>query len=181
MNRGKTLDSIRSKIETEFQNSGFSHCTKQSNSDLCFENEFAVYFVFVLDTASELRKDWKDLHVRLIEHYQEHEGPEDREWNYYAIYVVLGKSGTTSGFLDLKRLIEADTNYSRKFVLTTDEIDIMPPGKLSDEDLKAKSDEIPDPREHWEKILGRELIEAICEGPKNKIEDRIRKVIEDGI
>ncbi len=180
MNRGNTLKSIRSKIEREFKSSGFSRCTEQSNSDFCFENEFAIYFVFFVDAASDLQKYWRDLHVRLIDYYLEHEGPEDREWNYYAIYVVIEKSDTTSEFLDLKRSIEADIKYSRKFVLTTDEIDTIPPGKLSDEDLKAKSDEIPDPLEHWEKILGKELIEAICEGPKNKIEDRIRKVIEGG-
>jgi len=179
MNRGEMIKHVRDKVIKEFKRSGFSHCTKKPNGDLYFENDFAFYFVFFIDTASQLKEQWQDLHVTLMDHYRSYEGPEDREWNYYAVYIVLDKSLANKELLDVKKTIEANSKYSRKFVLTKDELDVLPPGILSKEDLSAKGDKISDPLEQWEKILGRELIELICKGTKNTIEDRIRKVIEN--
>ena len=178
MTRSETIKPTKNKVIKEFQRSGFSHYAEKPNGVLCFKSDFAFYFVFFVDTASQLKEQWQDLHVTLMDHYRAYEGPEDREWNYYAVYVVVDKSLLNQELIDVKRAIEADTKFSRKFVLTTDEIDVLPPGMLSEEDLNAKDDKISDPFEHWEKILGRELIELICEGPKKTIEDRIRKVID---
>ena len=178
MTRGETIEPTKDKVIKEFQRSGFSHCTEKPNGDLCFESYFAFYFVFFVDTTSQLKEQWQDLHVTLVDHYRAYEGPEDREWNYYAVYVVLDKSLSNQELIDVKRAIEADTKFSRKFVLTTDELDVLPPGMLSEEDLSAKGDKISDPLENWEEILGRELIEFIREGPKKTIEDRIRMVID---
>ena len=178
MTRGDTIEPTKDKVIREFRRSGFLHYAEKPNGVLCFESDFAVYFVFFVNTASLLKKQWQDLHISLINHYRAYEGPEDREWNYYAVYVVVDKSLSNQELIDIKRVIEADTKFSRKFVLTADDLDVLPPGMLSEEDLSARGDKISDPLEHWEGILGREFIEIIREGPKKTIEERIRKVID---
>lgn len=178
VNRGETIQTVKDKIIKEFQRSGFSLCSMKPNDDLCFESDFAFYFVFLVESASQLRLQWKNLHLRLIDHYREYEGPEDREWNYYALFVLLDESISNQELIDIKIAIEGDTKFSRKFILAKDELDVLPPGMLSEEDLSAKGDKISDPFEQWEKILGRELIDLICKGPKKTIEDRIRRVID---
>ena len=109
-----------------------------------------------------LSEQWKDLHETLVNHYRTHEGLKDREWNYYSVFIVCDSSVSRPELSVVRRTIESDTRYSRKFVLLTDELPDLPPGVLSAEKLGSVSIVESSPKRSIENSM-RHLIESASE------------------
>ena len=173
-------ESVKRKIIELYKNAGFGMLETQYSQCIRFANQFSVHFVFLFDSLGELREEWKTRHDLLTEDYLNFTGPRDLEWNYYGIFSVgIKEEVDGSEFEHMRAIIEADTSYSRKFVVRTSDNDQLPPGRV---DIGDGSDAFVDPDVPiilWEKILGEKLFETIVEGPKSSIGIRIRDLIEE--
>ena len=170
--------SIRRIIIENYETAGFWMQETQHSQSLRFSNQFSVHFVFLFDSLGELKDEWKTRHDLLTEDYLRYIGPRDLEWNYYGIFSVdMQDEVENTEFEHMRTIIEANTSYSRKFVVRTSDNDQLPPGRV---DIGDRSDVHLDPAVPiilWEKILGEQLFEAIVEGPKNSIGARLRDLI----
>lgn len=170
--------SLREKIIERYERAGFRKQETQHWHSIRFANQYSVHFVFLFDSLGDIKAEWKSRHELLIEDYLDYKGPRDVEWNYYGIFAVNVKEETESNeFEYIRTAIEANTSYSRKFVMRTSDNDQLPPGRVN---VGYRSDVLLDPAVPilmWEKILGEKLFATIVEGPKNSIGTRLRDLI----
>ena len=150
---------LLSAISQRYRNAGFSVSDLSCTNGVVLQNAFSIQAVFVAANDAALKNEWAELHDELIQAYRSYEGFVDMEWNFYCVFVLV-ESGEPPGFQKLRRSIENDTTYSRKFVLLASELPLLPPGRVHDlRELESFSPD--DPQEHWRSILGDELLDRI--------------------
>lgn len=168
--------SMAVSVRERYLSSGFLETDCKIPNLLRFGNQFSEHFVFLFDSLEDLVENWQEEHSKLVLTYQEYTGPHDMEWNLYAIFLCEECSADTR-IAASRRDIETDTSYSRKFVLALDEINSLPPGRITQEDFgKAKRKET-NLVANWQGVLGDELFQALAESPKKAIHSLIKDYI----
>jgi len=149
----------------------------ETQSGLKFANMFSRHFVFVVSSVDELLKLWQKLHEEVVQEYREFSEESFLEWNFYTVFIV--KEHDLSDEQKARLLeIEQDRSYSRKYVRTVTEIKTLPPGIISREELGEKENVIKDVTQQWREVLGENLYNVIMNGPKNAVEQRLRRGVE---
>jgi len=172
------MDKLIKSIVTRYKKANFIQSTLPDKNILRFHNPFSVHFIFLVEDIAQLKQNWEKNHKILINDFAEYDGPRDMEWNYYAVFLVAVASGASEDLDQIRKEIESDTSYSRKYVFTENELDELPPGMISREELESKQVVAQNLIVEWEEVLGAELFSKIINGPKASLDKRIRKLIE---
>jgi len=175
-----TTDYI-AQISKIYKSAGFEETKLPQDFILRFANDFSIHFVFLFESFGKMKEDWEAAHDLLIDHYRAHEGSPDMEWNYYSVFVVPSESMQKQDYRELKRIIESNTAYSRKFVFSDSEFDELPPGMIRAKELSSREISFKNPLESWEGTLGKELFGIVLDGPKSSIKERIKAFIQGNI
>jgi hypothetical protein len=165
------------KIEERYSNAGFSVAGVECPSGVVFQNPFSVQALFVVGTGEELQRSWTELHDELIRAYRSYEGFVDMEWNFYCVFIVLDAGGL-DGLPGLRNHIENDTSYSRKFVYMSDEVRLLPPGRVDSGLANATKLAQADPAEQWVSVLGEDLLDKISATPFAKLKGMLGSLVE---
>lgn len=164
-------------IERRYDDAGFAVQDVTGTNGLVLQNAFSIQAVFVVENDVDLRDRWADLHEELIEAYRSYDGFVDMEWNFYCVFVLL-ESGESADLQKLRRVIESDTSYSRKFVLLRDEVHQLPPGRI-DEPGGSHDVDQGDLLGEWRSALGDELLEQICEASFAQMKDMLATLVRE--
>lgn len=175
------MNEIKEIITKRYLNVNFTQLPSPAKNILCFRNDFSVHFIFLFEDLMKLEENWEENHNLLIKNYLEYDGPRYMEWNYYAVFIVTTVSIDEIEWNHMCSEIEANTSYSRKYLLKEDELSELPPGMINTEELKSKKVVAHGIRNEWEKVLGPDLYNRIINGPKASLAKRIRDMIEDKI
>lgn len=169
---------VTKEIVARYSRAGFQEAGSPTPKILRFNNSFSIHFIFLLDSWSDLKESWMRIHEYLKEDYRTFSGPRDMEWNYYAVFLVTEIFENDEELNSIRSGIQADTSYSRKYVLTIDNMDELPPGMISSKQLGRKGIAPENMIKQWEEMLGPELFNLLLLGPKSTIEKRLFNYIE---
>ncbi len=175
------MEKIESMISASYKQAGYRKTDSPSEDILRFENDFSIHFIFLFKSSADLGRDWREAHENLIKDYRQFKGPRYMEWNYYAIFVVHDDSNTDVHFDKTRDEVQSNLAYSRKYVLTADELKELPPGMISEKEMESGDGTFPDALEEWKCGLGENLFDEIVMSPKASVEDRLRKFLENQI
>lgn len=168
--------SAAERVQRRYLGSDFRKRHSEYPNVLRFGNKFSEHFIFLFDSFEDLVETWQEEHRKLVQTYQEYNGPQDMEWNFYAIFIC-GERSTDTRIANSLRDIESDTSYSRKFVLALGDIDSLPPGRIAPEDFgKAKRKET-NLVANWQGVLGDDLFEKLAVSPKRAIPSLIKDYV----
>ena len=149
----------------------------ETQSGLKFANMFSRHFVFVVSSVDELLMFWQKLHEEVVQEYREFSEESFLEWNFYTVFIIREHDLSNEQKARLLE-IEEDRSYSRKYVRTAAEIKTLPPGIIRREELGGKENVIKDVAQQWREVLGENLYDVIMNGPKNAVEQRLRRGVE---
>ncbi len=162
---------LSEKILLRYQKAGYDRMDVQNDEIFRFSNRFSEHFVFVFDSLSDLQERWERSHEYLVDVYEAYDGHPDREWNFYAVFLCLESPGSSQNWWDIKREIESRTAYSRKFVLCKEEVDSLPPGRITTDDLGTARPKHTTLVEQWREALKEPLFTRLIECPKSRLEE----------
>lgn len=164
------------KVKSAYTNAGFT-CEKSRNY-LLFKNKFSVHYVFYISQLEEAKQQMSESLKIIEDDYLKSNYSADIYWNFYSIFIVNSK--ISNEFLKLKDELENDLKLSRKFVLTVDEINLLPPLFI---EVERKADEkVRSPWEkEWREAIGEEFYDKIMENPKSHIESILKDSIDDSL
>lgn len=173
MTTDQRFDHITDQIISNYQAAGFFWEEPLTEGVLHFSNRFSNQFVYLVDSYEDLSDGWQNLHRTLVRVYQDHEGPRDMEWNFYAVFLVLEPVANDGELSSLRREIESDTSFSRKFVFSIDQVAMLPPSRITQDDLGRGSQIQTDLTDKWQQTIGEGLFREIMECKKKDIPDTV--------
>ena len=170
-------NNLMREIEKKYTQAGFNIQTRSADS-IVFNNNFSVHFVFLCGEFEQIEEKYLKFHGYFKEKYLRSDYPKDLSWNFYEIYVF--EAPESKEFLNFKERTELNLQMSRKYVLTADQCELLPPLHL-DIAKKGESDSESPWEEEWKTAVGEDLYDRIIDAPKSNIESIIKEYLNDKV
>jgi len=168
------------KITVLYESADFTPVELTPGQSWRFENRFSIHFVNLFTSVAQAKEEWEATHQALVDDYANDFSKRDKEWNYYAVFIIEDcKAEESDAFLALRSKITNDTRFSRKYLVTSDDIDTLPPGRmpnLSSQKVDYASEQTT---EEWSSTLDDGIFELITSGSKSEMEARLWEYIRD--
>ncbi len=168
-------NNLMSEIEQKYVQAGFNIKTRSADS-IVFSNNFSVHFVFLCGEFEQVEGKYSRFHSYFNEEYLTSDCPRDLSWNFYEIYVF--EAPESKEFLNFKERTELNLQMSRKYVLTADQCELLPPLHLEVAKKGERASESPW-EEEWKTAVGEELYDRIMDAPKTKVESVLKEYLND--
>jgi hypothetical protein len=126
----------------------------------------------------QVEEKYSQFHGYFKEKYLTSNYPNDFSWNCYETYIF--ETEKSEDFMRFKEEIELDLQMSRKYVLTADEHDLLPPLHMEIAEKETKETELPW-EEEWKIAIGEELYDKIMDAPKSRIESVLEEYLNDKV
>ena len=173
MNTSKT-------IRVLYAAAGFTSKELTPGQSWRFENRFSIHFVNLFTSIAQAEEEWEAAHQALVDDYANGSTKRDKEWNYYAVFIIEDcKAEESNAFLALRRKISNDTRFSRKYLMTSDSIDTLPLGRmpnLSSQKVEYASEQAT---VEWSSTLDDGIFELVTSGSKSEIEARLWEYVRN--
>ena len=170
-------NNLMSEIEQKYAKAGFDIQTRSADT-IVFSNNFSVHFVFLCREFEQVEEKYSKFHSYFKEKYLTSDFPKDLSWNFYEIYVF--EAAESKEFLNFKERTELNLQMSRKYVLTADQCEFLPPLHL-EVIKKGSRDSEPPWEEEWKAAVGEDLYDRIMDAPKSKAESVLKEYLNDKV
>jgi chromosome segregation protein len=167
------MATIRQALEKQFSNITEIDDTVVRGERLYGDKRFAIAYIDFSDDVVHRAKDLRSFQEKLIgaEYFS---SPDQLRWSSYLYFVAGPKSLGSDGFDDAKAYIEANRDYTRKFVLSSD--DMLWILKDSPLFLVKRDVETADVTMCWESLLENRHLDILLDKPvRTKALERIVK------
>ena len=166
-----------SKVERKYSQAGFETLDR-AHDHIIFGNKFSIHFVFLCGEFEHVEEKYSKFHEYFRKKYLTNDCPKDLSWNFYEIYVF--ETQESKDFLNFKEEIELNLQMSRKYVLTADQCEFLPPLHLEIANKGERNLESPW-EEEWKTAVGEDLYDRIMDAPKSNIESVIKEYLNDKV
>ncbi len=164
---------IMNIIKSKYTAAGFR--SEETEDCYVFKNAFSIHYVFFLRDINHANDKFMSAHSLVEKDYLQVKDVTDLHWNIYSIFIF--ETDPSVNFLKIKENIENDLRISRKYVLTTNEVEYLPPLYMditheTVEEERAWEDE-------WVEAVGENLYPQIVEAPRSHLETIVKEFIHD--
>ncbi len=145
-----------------------------------FENRFSIHFVHLFPSVAEAKAEWEACHQALVDDYANDSTKRDKEWNYYAVFIIENCEEEESGsFNALRSRIANDTKFSRKYLVTSNDVHMLPPGRMPDLSIQKVEYASEQATTEWMSVLDEGIFDLVTHGSKSEMEARLWEYIND--
>ncbi len=162
-------------VEIKYTQAGFV-CVKKDDNCEIFKNKFSIHYVFYCDSLNKAKETIPKFLKYLGNDYLKTELITDLYWNFYAIFLIETKT-PDSEFTKVKENVEKDFRICRKYVLSDENIESLPPSFIEIGSKPDISDSVWE--QEWRQMVGATLYDEIMKTSKSHIGKVFEKYIND--